>query len=131
VAEFAGAADCMARMCGSRRVNDGFGDLVRHARQQRGLTQEQLAAAVDLSVKGLAKIERDEVSPSLNNFLRIVRVLQIPVSAMATLMDEHANPQRRAREAQIAVAVGQLTDDGQEVASRQISALAPHFQRTG
>jgi len=112
-------------------VKDSFGDLVRHARQQHGLTQEQLAVAVDLSVKGLAKIERDEVSPSLKNFLRIMRVLQIPVSAIAALIDDAADGQRRAREAEIAVAIGQLTDDGQEIAARQISALVIHFQRPG
>jgi transcriptional regulator with XRE-family HTH domain len=111
-------------------VSGGFGDLVRYARQQSGLTQEQLAVAVDLSAKGLAKIERDEVSPSLKNFQKIVQALKIPQSALAALMEEGSDAERRTRESKIAVVVGQLTGVGQDLALQQISALLPHFRRT-
>ena len=107
---------------------DGFGNLIRSARNELGMTQQDLATAVGLSAKGLAKIEREDVSPSLANFLNIVRVLKIPSPALAAIFDDYKNADRRTLESEIALAAAQLTEDGQRLALAQIGLLLEHFR---
>lgn len=108
---------------------DGFGNLIRSARNDLGMTQQDLAMAVGLSTKGVAKIEREDVSPSLANFLNIVRFLKIPSLALAAIFDDHKNADRRTLESEIAVAAAQLTEDGQRLALAQLGLLLEHFRR--
>jgi DNA-binding XRE family transcriptional regulator len=56
-----------------------FGSRVRALRKKRGMTQEQLAEATELSVNFISFVERGIKSPSLANMGRIAKALNVPV----------------------------------------------------
>ena len=62
-----------------------FGERLKRLRKRRGLTQEDLAAAVDMSVQGLSKVERGLSSPQLDTLCRIARALDMPLPELVRL----------------------------------------------
>lgn len=62
-----------------------MGKQIKKAREQKGLTQEQLAERVDLSVQHVSVIERGVKAPKLETFVKIANELQ--VNADFLLMD--------------------------------------------
>lgn len=57
-----------------------IGNKIRTYRKKRKLTQEQLAELVGLCEKHIGQIERGAYSPTLSNFFKITKVLQIDLS---------------------------------------------------
>lgn len=55
---------------------------VRQHRQLRGLRQEDLAAAVDVSRQTIIALERDGYTPSTELALRLARALRAPVEEL-------------------------------------------------
>ncbi|MBQ9941548.1 MAG: helix-turn-helix transcriptional regulator [Christensenellaceae bacterium] len=55
---------------------------VRLLRRERGLKQEQLAAAVGVSRQTIIAIENDKYNPSLELALRLGRFLEKPVEEL-------------------------------------------------
>jgi transcriptional regulator with XRE-family HTH domain len=53
---------------------------LRSARQDRGLTQEDVATKAKLSTNYYARIERAEVSPSVETLEKLVKALKIKSS---------------------------------------------------
>lgn len=53
---------------------------LREVRLARGLTQEQLAEKLDISLNFLNLIERGQRAPSFDTLERIAKVLRTPVS---------------------------------------------------
>lgn len=51
--------------------------IIKNARKKRGLKQSQLSELVGISEKHLSKIETGRNYPALDNFLRIVKVLNL------------------------------------------------------
>jgi transcriptional regulator with XRE-family HTH domain len=51
------------------------GRLVRDARQRHGLTQQRLARRCATSQRHISRIERDEVSPSVETLERLLRAM--------------------------------------------------------
>jgi CheY-like chemotaxis protein/DNA-binding XRE family transcriptional regulator len=58
-----------------------FGRQVKHLRNQRKLTQSQLAEASGLSVEFISLVERGRSAPSLKNIFGLSQALQAPVCA--------------------------------------------------
>lgn len=58
-----------------------IGRIIREARKKAGLTQNQLAEAIDMSEKNLGNIENGKQFPQVNNFLHIIEYLKIPLSS--------------------------------------------------
>ncbi|MCA6113649.1 helix-turn-helix transcriptional regulator [Bradyrhizobium sp. WSM 1738] len=56
----------------------GIGAVIRRARSARGLTLDELAGMVGLSVTFLSRIERGLIACSIGNLLEIAGVLQLP-----------------------------------------------------
>ncbi len=56
-----------------------FGAHIRSLRQQRGLSQEEVAHTAGIHVTYLSGIERGKRNPSLRNIRRIAVALSIPV----------------------------------------------------
>lgn len=56
-----------------------FGSRVRDIRNDRGLTQESLAAKLDADRSYIAYIERGERNPSLSMIVKIARQLKVEV----------------------------------------------------
>ena len=60
----------------AERLKSLFGQRVQELREERGLTQEQLAEAAGLSVEYVSKIERGLASPSFSVIARLIEVLE-------------------------------------------------------
>ena len=84
-----------------------MGDRIKEARKKNGLTQEQLAERLDVSVEFVGQIERGLKLPSMQVFIKIVEVLK--VSADYLLRDS--------------VSTGQLFGDN--AIGRKIDKLKP------
>ncbi len=52
-------------------------EIIRKARKQKGLKQAQLAEKVGISEKHLSKIETGKNYPALDNFFKIIEVLDL------------------------------------------------------
>ena len=59
-----------------------FGKAVRRARQQRKLTQEQLAFEADIDLTYVGGIERGRRNPSLMVMARIADALSVPLTKL-------------------------------------------------
>lgn len=84
-----------------------IGDRIKEVRKKNGLTQEQLAERLDVSVEFVGQIERGLKLPSMQVFIKIVEVLK--VSADYLLRDS--------------VSTGQLFGDN--AIGRKIDKLKP------
>ena len=54
-----------------------MGDRIKEIRKKRGLTQEQLAEKLDISVEYVSQIERGLKMPSMQMFIKLVEVLNV------------------------------------------------------
>lgn len=54
-----------------------MGDRIREARKQQGLTQEQLAERLDISVEFVSQIERGLKLPSMQVFIKLIETLNV------------------------------------------------------
>ena len=73
-----------------------FGEKVRAARKERGLSQKELAARTDIAVRTIINYESGSRMPkSKDSYVRLAEVLDID---LASLMDEHAEFTIRASE---------------------------------
>jgi len=61
-----------------------FGTRLQRIRKQRGLTQDQFAELVDISIDFLSLIERGRSAPSFETLERIGKKLKMPVSELFT-----------------------------------------------
>lgn len=68
-----------------------FGLRIRELRRQKGLTQEDLAAATDMSVQGLSKVERGMSAPQLDTVRRIALALGTPIYELLRLYEDDAD----------------------------------------
>jgi transcriptional regulator with XRE-family HTH domain len=63
-----------------------FGEIIRAARHQRGLTQRQLADRLAVSNVAVAHWERGTVRPTLENRIDLARALDIPLDDLLDQM---------------------------------------------
>jgi len=59
-----------------------FGERLRKLRDARGLTQEKLAHAADLTTTFVSTIERGRKAPSLNTVLKLARALKVDAAEL-------------------------------------------------
>jgi transcriptional regulator with XRE-family HTH domain len=57
----------------------GLGSNIRILREMRGLSQDNMAASLDMSQAGYGKIERDEVSVSVDKLTKIAEILDTSI----------------------------------------------------
>ena len=69
-------------------VGEGLGRKVRTVRESRKLSQQEMAERAALPAELVAKIEGDELVPSLSLLLRIARVLGV---RLGTFLDDQEN----------------------------------------
>mgnify|MGYP006092853159 CR=1 FL=1 len=65
--------------------NQEFGSLIRARRKDIGLTMQEVADSVGLSVGFISQIERDLTAPSLSTLVAISEVLKTPVSKFLSI----------------------------------------------
>lgn len=59
-----------------------FGQRLRALRQQRGLSQEQLAERLDVSPESISNLERGVHAPTFNRLEALARGLEVPVAEL-------------------------------------------------
>jgi len=64
-----------------------FGKRLKDLRKQAGLTQEQLAEKVNITVESISNIERGIYSPKFSNLEKISEILEVEVK---DLFDFHS-----------------------------------------
>lgn len=64
------------------QLKEQFGKRLQQLRTEAGLTQEQLAAKIDLSIESISNIERGIHGPKFENLEKIAKVLKVPVKEM-------------------------------------------------
>lgn len=68
----------------SSTARPGFGIRIRHARQMRGLSLEELGESVGLTQGYLSKIENDRAVPTISTLHKIVQALDININSLLT-----------------------------------------------
>lgn len=56
-----------------------IGEIIKKARKNLKLTQAELAEKIDMSEKNLGNIEKGKQFPQINNFFRLLEVLNLSV----------------------------------------------------
>ena len=74
---------------GQPDIRERFGDAVRSRREQLGLTQEDLADKAGIHRTYLSDIERGSRNLSLINIERVAAALELPISGLFRLVENH------------------------------------------
>jgi transcriptional regulator with XRE-family HTH domain len=69
-------------------VEESFGEALRAARKQRGLSQEKLALEAGVERNYISLIELGRNSPSIRMLFKLCRVLEVPPSALLARVEE-------------------------------------------
>ena len=59
-----------------------IGTNLRHLREERGLTQEQVADKMDVTFQAVSAWERDEYKPDIDKLIRLAELYDVSVSAL-------------------------------------------------
>jgi len=65
-----------------------FGEKVRYAREERLMSQSEMAAAIPMNQSNYSKIERGLQEPSLTQFKRIVQILELDANFLLGITDQ-------------------------------------------
>ncbi len=71
-----------------------LGKIFKEYRKRAKLTQEALSEKIDIAEKHYGQLERGTFNPSLETFFKLVKVLNIPLSAFGLNMKEEENKLR-------------------------------------
>jgi transcriptional regulator with XRE-family HTH domain len=66
--------------------------LLKRLREERGITQEQLAFDAGITTSALSRIERAQNSPGWTTVLQIIRALRVSLGELATHLEEGERP---------------------------------------
>jgi len=77
---------------GGRFGQGRLGIHVRQLRKKAGLTLSELSENCGLSVSAISKIEREQISPTFFNLMRLAEGLHIHVADLVTFENPHATP---------------------------------------
>ncbi len=75
------------------KEKERFGKFIRDSRENKNMSQEQLAEKCNVTDKSISNIELGKSDPKLSTVMRICNVLEIDVNALAefTFMEEDAS----------------------------------------
>lgn len=106
----------------SKDLKRRIGQRVRALRESRGLTQEQLAEAIDRSVQTVSNIERGQTLAGLDALESMAHCFKVPIS---DFFDEGrtSSPNRAGIEIRIRDVIRELTDLEAEVALHLVEGL--------
>lgn len=65
-----------------------FGPVLRRFRQEKGLSQEELASLLDVSPSHISRLESDMKKPSLEMIFRVSRALKIKPHELVRAMED-------------------------------------------
>lgn len=79
-----------------------LGQAIKKAREARGITREQLAEMLDYAPRHIQSIENEGQHPSLQLFVQLVTMFNVPVDQYLSASAEgSASPQRQSVEAML------------------------------
>ncbi len=79
----------------SKQLKQNIGLRVKAARTQKGLTQAQLAEAIDKAFETISNIERGKTAPNFSTLNDIANVLGLPMREFFELEDEDITDARQ------------------------------------
>lgn len=65
-----------------------FGPVLRRFRQEKNLSQEELAASLDISPSYISRMESDRKKPSLEMIFRLAKALEVEPDELIKAMKE-------------------------------------------
>jgi transcriptional regulator with XRE-family HTH domain len=74
-----------------------LGAAIRKVRQERGLTQRQLAAKADVEPTWISRLENGSANPSIATLRRIAKALKLPLPELIALSEETDRPRKASR----------------------------------
>lgn len=72
-------------------IDSCFGKVLKKIRQEKGLSQEQLAFSAHLHRTYISQLERGIKSPSLVTIHKLCASLEVSVTYLVTLLEEELN----------------------------------------
>jgi transcriptional regulator with XRE-family HTH domain len=94
----------------SKQLKQNIGLRVKAARQQKGLTQAQLAEAIDKACETISNIERGKTAPNFSTLYDIANVLGLPMGEFFELDHEEISDARQKLLMQLNTLVSQMDD---------------------
>lgn len=104
-------------------TREELGDRLRTLRKRRGLTQEALAEAAEVSVDSVRRLENAAFSPSFDTLTKLAKGLNVPKVALIT---DHYD-----EEDDLAVMLRALPSPHKEVAVAMLGTLYVQASMTG
>lgn len=106
-----------------------FGKILRQLRKQKGVTQAELAAVLNLDASSISKYEKADVSPSADILLKIARYFDVPTDYLLGLPDTKKAPSREdadlsSDEAALLMDFRKLTEDQKAFVLQAVKAEA-------
>lgn len=102
-----------------------LGKRIKAARERVGMTQEDLAAAVDYSVDHVSVVERGVKPPKLEKLVAIANVLNVGTDE---LLQDSLNAVTMLRATELSERLKTLSPDGQRKVMNVLDALITEFQ---
>lgn len=102
-----------------------LGKRIKAARERVGMTQEDLAAAVDYSVDHVSVVERGVKPPKLEKLVVIANVLNVGTDE---LLQDSSNAATMLRATELSERLKTLSPDGQRKVMNVLEALITEFQ---
>lgn len=97
---------------------------IKTLRQNRSLSQAELAADVERSVDAISAIERGKSLPNFETLERLANALQVPVREFFDEDDEHTSPRRSALYADINDMLRDMPDGDLETVVELVRTIA-------
>ena len=115
----------------AQNLKQNIGSRVKLARKQKGMTQAELAAAIDKAFETVSNIERGKTAPNFHTLWDISKVVGVPMRDFFDMGDEVAGGTAVSAERQETLlklhhVVDQLDDNGLALLVKLGTALADH-----
>ncbi len=96
---------------------------IKAIRQAKGMTQEELAEAIDRTVETISNLERGKSLPSVQTLMIIANALDITISELLENAEAPPSPARVRAETRLRAAAKSLPDSDLEIAVVLVEAL--------
>ena len=101
----------------------GLGARIRAFRRACGMTQEQLAEAIERTPEAISNIERGQSLPSLDTLERLANSMNVSLSDFFADKDEGMSARRIEHEVRLRTIAKSLSDEDLEISVRQAEIL--------
>lgn len=103
---------------------------IRALRRQAGLSQEELAEAAEISLDAVGRLERAEVTPSLETLEQVADAFQMTLAELFSFGEKPSNPLREEIE-QLALFLATRSLSDVRFLSKMVKDTAKHLDETG